>query len=205
MEFPPVAFFKTRQLLLAMSASLLLVAAFESFYTKSFAMPSFDYAWETPVSHFLGAFLGSLCVLVVNSVAPQMEALAVAPIRVFRFLTVITLCIFQWISIYAIRPIVNNWILDTPMSGDDVRILFFSTLAFQAIAIVSATLLTGLKSWALPALAFVAAVGFGFNHDTTPRPHHVLVTHSPTSAIAIVVFWLCAIGALAVIRPRTAE
>lgn len=203
MEFPPIAFFKTRQLLLAIGASLALVAAFESFYTKSFAMPSFDYSWETPVSRFLGPFLGGLCVLVVNSVTPRMEALAVAPIRFFRLATAITLCVIQWIAIYAFRPLANSFILDTPMSGEDVRVLFISTLAFQAIAMISAALFTGLKAWVLPVLAFFAAVGLGFNDDTTPRVHHVLVSHTPTSAAVVIALWLCALGCLAVLRPRT--
>ncbi|MFP7696940.1 hypothetical protein [Trueperella sp. LYQ143] len=205
MDFPPLAFVKTRRFGSAVLASLVLIAAFESFYTESFGTPSFDYAWDTAFSYFLGPFLGCICAIVVNSVAPHMETLAVAPIRLFRAALTVTLCAIQWLGIILMRFVANAFLLQVPISEKDLRTLLVSTLAFQAIGMCSACLFSSLKVEIIPILALLICVGFGYNRDSSPRPYHILVAHTPTTAGIAVVLWFIGIGCLLTVTPSLLE
>lgn len=176
----PIALFaKTRRLGLVAALSLALIAIFEGFYTHSYALPSFDYTRETPLSYFLGPFLGALCMGTVDSVTPDMEQLAVAPIRLWRTAVTASLCAFQCLAIIGLRPVVNAFILESPITDDSLITLLLSTLTFQALAIFSASMWADARAWALPLLGLVMCVGFGFNSDSTPHPYHVLYTRRP--------------------------
>ena len=205
MEVPPVTFIKTRRFSIVLLASCVFIAVFESFYTRSYAMPSFDYSWETPVSHFLGPFLGCLSAAVVNSVAPAMETLAVAPIKLWRTGLSVSLCVFQWAAMYAFTFFANAFLLDVPITTSDFSILLISTVAFQAIGMFSAALFSSMRVWIFPVLAFMACVGFGFNTDSTPRPHHLLVAHTPTTAVMAILAWVVAVIVLLTLRPSALE
>ncbi|WP_270975751.1 hypothetical protein [Trueperella sp.] len=198
----PIALFaKTRRLGMVAATSLLLIVVFEGFYTHSYSIPSFDYRWETPLSYLLGPFLGALCMVTVNSVTPDMEQLAVAPIRLWRTATTASLCAFQCLAILAVRPIVNAAILESPITDDSLITLLLSTLTFQALAILSASMWADARAWAFPLLGLLACVGFGFNSDTTPRPYHVLYAHTTASAIVAGILWFAAIAALGWLPP----
>ncbi|MCI7305567.1 MAG: hypothetical protein MR522_04800 [Trueperella sp.] len=200
----PIALFaKTRRLGMVAATSLLLIVVFEGFYTHSYSIPSFDYRWETPLSYLLGPFLGALCMVTVNSVTPDMEQLAVAPIRLWRTAVTVSLCAFQCLAIIGLRPVVNAFILESPITDDSLITLLLSTLTFQALAILSASMWADARAWAFPLLGLVMCVGFGFNSDSTPRPYHVLYTHTPASAIAAAILWLVAITVLASLSPAT--
>ncbi|MDD7385316.1 MAG: hypothetical protein SPI12_00330 [Actinomycetaceae bacterium] len=202
---PPRVFLKTRRFWTAVAVSVALTMCFESFYTRSFSMPSIDYSWDTPLSYFLGPILGTVCVMVVNSAAPQMERLAVAPIKCCRTELVVCLCVIQWFAMYVFHFVANALILKTPMTSQDLTTLFVSTLAFQALGMFSGVLFSSLKTLILPGVALMTCVGFGFNRDTTPRPFHVLMGHTTPVAVLIVACWVVAVVCLLTVRPSICE
>lgn len=202
MNRPPVAFYKTRRLGVVLIASLSFTVLFLSFYTNSYAMPSFNFAWETPISYFLGPILGSLLVLVAHSVSPEIEILSVAPIRFYRALVAIGISITQFILIFVGMWFANSFVLTVPISDGESAGLIASTIAFQGLGMFSGALFPSFKAWIIPVAAFFACVGFGFNADTTVRPHHILVTTSATTSIIACCFWAVGLIALLVIRQR---
>ncbi len=205
MEIPPITFFRTRRIKFIAFLSFAFIIGFASFYTHSYSIPAFDYSWETPLSYLLGPILGCLCALAVNSQAPCMETLAVAPIGLFRALTLLSLCLYQILLIVLIRFIANTFILEVPITHKQFITLIFATLAFQGIGMISGALFASHKILLMPAIAIFMCIGFGFNTDTSPRPFHILVTHSPASLIISVLLWVSGLLALKFLKLNACE
>lgn len=179
-------FLLTRRPLIPLLFAAILVIVLCRYADAPYAIASLNLALDTPMTFLIPGVLGATAALLSHSSTPDMEQVATPRLAQHRTILLAAVVLTQWVYLLGAAWAMHRF-ASVDVLPEITAQLWWATVFYQGICILSAAAFTSVKMWILPLIMLTIPFMFGYAPNATPYWWNVLLTVHPfTSTLAVV-------------------